>query len=196
MRAARLHRDRIIVLMSYAVAAAIVITVVTALRAGQETSTGASRQTKVRAGDGETLESTLDGLYDTISGPAGSRDWDRLRKLFLPGARLIPAIHRPDGTTEARVLSVDEFINASEPRLKEMGFYEREIHRRVERFGSVAHVFSTYESRHAPSDVRPFARGINSIQLFHDGKRWWVVTIFWDAERPGQTIPAEFAPGS
>jgi hypothetical protein len=146
--------------------------------------------------DGESIDSILGGLYDAISGPAGARDWDRLRGLFLPGARLIPAIHRADGTTDVRVLSVDEFIKASEPRLKEKGFYEQEIHRRVERFGAVAHVFSTYESRYSRSDAKPFARGINSIQLFNDGKRWWVVTIFWDSERPGQTIPAEFSPGS
>jgi hypothetical protein len=52
-----------------------------------------------------------------------------------------------------------------------------EISRRTKRFGSVAHLFSTYESRHA-KDEKPFARGINSIQLMNDGKRWWIVTVF------------------
>jgi hypothetical protein len=96
--------------------------------------------------------------------------------------------------TSSRVLSVDEFLQAIEPRVKEEGFFEREIARRVERFGAIAHVFSTYESRRAETDPQPFARGINSIQLFFDGQRWWVVTIFWDSERPNQPIPAEYLP--
>jgi hypothetical protein len=147
-----------------------------------------------RPEDVGSVEANIGALYDAISGPAGPRNWDRLRSLFLPGARLIPAGRRPDGTIAARVLSVDDFIKAIEPRVKEEGFFESEIHRRVERFGAVAHVFSTYESRRARGD-KPFVRGINSIQLFFDGKRWWVVTIFWDSERLDQPIPPEYLPG-
>jgi hypothetical protein len=149
---------------------------------------------KARAEDIMSVESIIRALYDSISGPPGTRDWDRMRGLFLPGARLIPSGRRPDGSITARVLSVDDFIKAIEPRVKDEGFYESEIHRRVERFGAIAHVFSTYESRHA-KDEKPFVRGINSFQLFFDGKRWWVVTIFWDSERPDQAIPDEYLPG-
>ena len=141
------------------------------LQAGLNAKAIAGLEGKARPADVGSLEAILDSLYDSISGPAGSRDWNRLRGLFLPGARLIPAVHRDDGTTAARVLTVDEYIKASEPRLKQEGFFEREIRRRIERFGSVAHVFSTYESRHALADAQPFARGINSIQLFFDGQR-------------------------
>jgi hypothetical protein len=119
-----------------------------------------------------------------------------MRGLFLPGARLVPAVHQADGVTIARVLTIDDFIKAIEPRIKHEGFFEREIHRHIERFGAVAHVFSTYESRHSRADAHPFARGINSIQLFFDGKRWWIVTIFWDSERPDQPIPASRLPGT
>jgi hypothetical protein len=70
-------------------------------------------------------------------------------------------------------------------------FYESEVSRKVEQFGAIAHVFSTYESRHAPEE-KPFSRGINSIQLFNDGKRWWVVTIFWDSERDGLALPEKY----
>ncbi len=71
------------------------------------------------------------------------------------------------------------------------GFFERGISNKVEQFGTVAHVFSTYESRHE-KDGKPFARGINSIQLVNDGKRWYVVTILWDQEKPGQEIPEKY----
>ena len=45
------------------------------------------------------------------------------------------------------------------------GFFEHEISRTVETFGSISQVFSTYESRRRADDEKPFARGINSIQL-------------------------------
>ncbi|MGO9469744.1 MAG: hypothetical protein ACLQIB_46920 [Isosphaeraceae bacterium] len=148
--------------------------------------------------DVKSMDAILAALYDTISGPAGERDWNRLRSLFHADARLIPcgkaAPDQDKPAIRARVLTVEEFIKAIEPRVKAEGFFEREIARRVERFGAVAHVFSTYESRHAANDPQPFVRGINSIQLFFDGTRWWVVTIFWDSERPGQAIPEGYLP--
>lgn len=75
------------------------------------------------------------------------------------------------------------------PTLKKEGFYERESHRNVQRYDAIAHVLSTYESRRAAADPTPFQRGINSIQLLFDGHRWWVVTIYWQAEHAGLPIP-------
>ncbi len=167
----------------------------TGLRASQTATQEKEKpgaRTTARPGDVESVEAILAALYDSISGPAGTRDWNRLRSLFLPGARLIPCRRGADMKSTARVLTVEEFIAAVAPRVRDEGFFESEIHRRVERFGAIAHVFSTYESRRAKQDARPFVRGINSIQLFFDSTRWWVVTIFWDSERPDQPIPKEY----
>jgi hypothetical protein len=148
--------------------------------------------------DVKSMDAILAAIYDTISGPAGGRDWDRLRSLFYADARLIPCVRvvqdQEKTKTRARVLTVEEFIKLVEPNVKARGFFEREIARRVERFGAVAHVFSTYESRHAANDPQPFVRGINSIQLFFDGTRWWAITIFWDVERADRSIPQEYLP--
>ena len=76
--------------------------------------------------------------------------------------------------------------------LEKDGFHEREIARRVEQFGHIAHVFSTYESRHRRSDPQPFMRGINSIQLFNDGTRWWVMNVTWSQETPVMPIPEDY----
>ncbi len=139
------------------------------------------------------MENILTALYEVISGPAGQRrDWDRMRALFVPGARLIPAVYRPDSTPSLRNWDVDQYITTVGPRLEASGFFEREIARRVERYGGVVHVFSTYESRRAASDPAPFARGINSIQLWNDGIRWWIVTVYWEGERPGNPIPPAY----
>ena len=74
------------------------------------------------------------------------------------------------------------------------GFFEREIARRSDCFGNVCQIFSSYESRHTASDAAPFQRGINSIQLVRDGKRWWIASVAWDIEKPESPIPAQYQP--
>lgn len=148
-----------------------------------------------RPADVASVDAIVAALYDVISGPAGQkRDWDRFYSLFRPGARLIPTGRRQDGAYGMRVLTPEEYVAGGGSRLEQNGFFEREIARRTERFGNVVHAFSTYESRHAASDAQPFARGINSIQLWNDGTRWYVVTIFWEAERPDSPIPPQYLP--
>jgi hypothetical protein len=143
--------------------------------------------------DVASIDAILAALYDVISGPAGQkRNWDRMRSLFVPGARLIPTGRRADGARSIQVWTVDQYIERVGPRLEEGGFFERELARRTERYGNIVHAFSTYDSKRLASDAQPFARGINSIQLWNDGQRWWVVTIFWEGERPDNPIPARY----
>jgi len=142
--------------------------------------------------DVATMESIIAALYDVISGPPGKRDWDRFRSLFIPGARLIPTGVRQTGEVGSRVLTPDDYIQRSAPFLEKEGFFEREVSHRVEKFANIAHIFSTYESRHGKDDAKPFMRGINSIQLMNDGKRWWIVTVFWQGEDPKNPLPAEY----
>ena len=143
--------------------------------------------------DVATMDSIIAAVYEVISGPAKSpRNWDRFRSLFVPGARLIPTGRRPTGEVLTRVLSPEDYIQGSGPRLEQNGFFEREISKRVEKYANIAHVFSTYESRHARDEEKPFARGINSFQLMNDGKRWWIVTIFWQGEDDKNPLPAEY----
>jgi len=149
--------------------------------------------------DVASIDSIITAAYDGISGPAGKkRDWDRERSLYMPGARLIPTTMEA-GTEETdpmpHILDIERYIARGEPFFEKRGFYEKEIARRTERFGQIAHVWSTYESRHNENDPEPFMRGINSIQLFNDGKRWWIVSIYWQQENASAPIPEEYLPG-
>ena len=144
-------------------------------------------------GDVNSIDAIVAAVYDVISGPAGKkRNWERMRSLFINGARLIPTSPRPPGGYGSRALTVDDYIARAEPFFEKEGFYEKEAARRTETFGQIAHVFSTYESRHAPEDAKPFQRGINSIQLMNDGNRWWVVTIFWQGEDEKNPLPERY----
>lgn len=145
--------------------------------------------------DASSIDTIIKALYDTISGPAGQeRDWARMRSLFLSGAHLIRTSIGPDGAPRAQVMDVHAYEKDTTEFFRRESFYEVEVARRVDRFGNMAHAFSTYEARHQPGDATPFKRGINSIQLFYDGKRWWVANMIWDNEREDNPLPKEYAP--
>jgi hypothetical protein len=146
-----------------------------------------------RPEDVASIPALLTAVYDTISGPAGTRDWIRFRSLFLPGARLTRSTPGPDGITGIKSMNVAEFIAAAGPVLAKEGFYETGLVNRVDRFGGIAQIFTSYESRHATTDA-PFQRGINSMQFVSDGQRWWIVSILWDIERAGNPLPPAMTP--
>jgi hypothetical protein len=144
------------------------------------------------ASDVASDDAILAALYAVISGDAGqARDWDRFRNLFHPSARLMPTAIR-DGRGVLTPLTPQDYVDRAGPNLVRDGFHEREIARRTESFGAVTHVWSTYEARRAQTDAQPFLRGINSIQLFNDGTRWWVVSVYWQAETPTLPLPADY----
>ncbi|HST52486.1 MAG TPA: hypothetical protein VLJ61_10800 [Pyrinomonadaceae bacterium] len=173
-----------------------------------ETTNTAPKTFTPRAADVSSVDNILAALYDVISGPAGkARDWDRMRSLFIPGARLMPtspvrpAGTKPDAPLTGRedyathVIDVEGYVERASKFFATEGFYEKEVARRTESYGHIVHAWSTYESRHKTDDATPFARGINSIQLMYDGKRWWVVGILWEGETPKTPLPAQYLSG-
>ena len=145
-----------------------------------------------------SIEQVVAVLYKVISGPADlERDWDGFRALFWPGTRLrLTRWTTPEGEEreDIRDYDVESFIETATPIFRESGFWEHEIWSRMERFGNIAHVLSTYESRLGSPQAKAAGRGINSIQLlFHEG-RWWIASIAWDVERANNPIPAEYLP--
>jgi len=178
--------------MRLRVAAATILFALPALARAQAPA-DTTRPPNANPADVKSLDAIITALYDVISGPAGQeRDWTRFRSLFVPGARLIPTIHPRDGTAPRTAVMTPEQYAERSTGLARNGFFEREISRTSDQFGAVTQVFSTYESRRAASDAKPFQRGINSIQLFNDGTRWYVVTIFWDGERADNPIPDKY----
>lgn len=142
-----------------------------------------------------SLDSTIKSLYDVISGEKGEkRNWGQFKLLFTPEAKLIPAGKDKYQDLKINYLSPEDYIKNSGKWLVKNGFHEKEISRRVTTFGNIAHVFSTYESFYSKEDTAPFMRGINSIQLFNDGERWWIVNILWTNETEENPIPTAYLP--
>lgn len=141
-----------------------------------------------RPEDVDSPDHIVAALYATISGPAGERDWNRFRALLLPEARFTTSTIDDAGHPVLRRRSVDDYIDKAGHYFAEHPFYESGITSKIQRFGNIAQVFSSYQSRSAP-DAKPFQRGINAIQLLNDGTRWWILSILWDSERKGNELP-------
>jgi len=130
--------------------------------------------------------------------PGKDYDWYRFRSLFLEGALLVPNIEQTGGVFTP--LSVDDFIDwldrFTDPASpQDRGFVEGEIHRVEERYGDIAHVFSTYE-KHYWGDETVLGRGVNSFQMVRHEGRWWITAIIWDEPTGGDPIPERYLPKS
>jgi hypothetical protein len=150
--------------------------------------------------DVDTIDHLMSALYGVISGPAGQpRNWDRFRSLFLPDGRMgviraaTPATaDKPAFAGDVVLFTPDTYVQRDTPFFAKNGFYEHSIANRVEEFGNLATVWSTYKSRHEATDAHPFARGINALQLVHAQGRYWIASIIWDDERDGLKIPEKY----
>ena len=140
--------------------------------------------------DVSTVDGIVKAFYEVISGPKGQpRQWGRDRTLYMPGVRFV-SMNEQDGKIRAGVMTHQQYVNGSNGSFLAGGFHEREINRVERRFGNIAHVFSVYE--YTNDDKTEKGRGINSIELYWDGTRWWISFASWDEERPGNPIPKEF----
>lgn len=142
--------------------------------------------------DVQSVDALVAAVYNVISGPRGQpRNWNRMRSLFVPGARLVP-IRETGSHADVVLLDVDGYIARASTRMEAEGFFEKSVANRIEQYGNLITVWSTYESRHDESDPKPFARGINSFQILKDGDRYWVVQIMWEAETPMTPILSKY----
>lgn len=149
---------------------------------------------KANQADVATIESTVRAFYDAISTPAGGRlSRDRLRSLFVPAGRIV--VVRPPNSGRAAdliFLSPEGYAAISDAQTASEGFFDRNLANHIERFGVMAHVYSSYESRSDRESVKPMARGIKSFELLNSDNRWYIVQVYFDSERPDNPIPDHY----
>ena len=88
-------------------------------------------------------------------------------------------------------MTLSEFTDIVIAAIGKEGHVEREIAQRVDVYGNIANVWSSFESRKTPNDPQ-VTRGINSIQLMNDGKRWWISGALWQHETAETPIPSKY----
>jgi len=144
-----------------------------------------------------SVNGIIHALYDAISGPAGQeRDWNTFRSLFAENARMYISVpDKANGGTVLKSITPDEYAERNKTRLSDIGFNEDELYRIINTYGAGTQVFSTYESHHTNKNgEEEITQGINSIQLFFDGERYYVVSIFWDANAKDIAVPERYLP--
>lgn len=140
--------------------------------------------------DVSTIDGIVKAFYEVVSGGKGvPRQWSRDKTLYTPDIRFV-GMSEKDGKINAGVMTHNRYVNGSNEFFVTEGFTEREINRVVRKFGNIAHVFSSYEF--FTEDKKESGRGINSLELFWDGTRWWISAVTWEEERPNNPIPKEF----
>lgn len=150
--------------------------------------------------DADALRATIDALYAAFCfDPGAEPDWATQRRIYLAGAVFIPPL-RADRTPETvgvqdskRFLADFAEYVASEP-YRASGFHERIIGLDVGVFGGVAHAFVAFEG-FVPGDGATVTRGLDSLQLVHDGERWRLVSFTTQYEADGLVLPERFRSG-
>jgi hypothetical protein len=150
-----------------------------------------------RPEDVSSIEGIVKASYETISGGVGvPRQWGRDESLFDPNVRFVAVERDPkSGATVTMITTHQEFVDEADESTVKEGFTERELGHKIERYGNVATVLSSYEGKNA-STGKVVTRGVNIFQLYFDGKRWWILSMVWDQETPTNPIPRELLPKS
>lgn len=144
-----------------------------------------------RSGDVSSIHNIVEAFFNAISAPkGGTLDRERLQSLFVPNGRveiLIPSSGAQ--STDVVFVSPDVYADKSNTAMKDEGFFDHALAMRVEHFGVMAHVYSSYESRKNLDDAKPFVRGVKSFELLNSGGQWYITQVAWDREREGNPIP-------
>ena len=155
---------------------------------------GALGQDEARPEDVTTIDGIMDAYYEVVSGPAGvERQWARDRSLHHPEAQVAIVRGGDNGSAELRIMTLSEFHGPPGPA--QNAFYEFEINREVRRHGANAHVWSTYEWR-SEENGPARGRGVNSIQMFYDGTRWWITEWMYDGRTDAPAVQDAYLPES
>ena len=140
--------------------------------------------------DVETIDGIINAYYDVISGPAEQpRDWKRDLSLHHPDALVIVTGKSKDNKPYIVTQNLSEYHRSF--GIPKVGFWEYEIKRETQKFGNLTHVWSTYETKKEKNGPVT-ERGINSIQLYYDGNRWWILSWMFDSERADNPIPKKY----
>jgi hypothetical protein len=138
------------------------------------------------ASEPEGIPAALDAA---ISGPA-DKDRACMKALLAPEARLIFASGGPDGAPAYRLESLDQWTARTRTRGHAL-LEERQLKVRIERYGAIAHLWSSYALL---SDGKQVARGVNSIEAIGDAGGWRITTLMVQAESAATPLPRDYLP--
>lgn len=162
----------------------------------KEKTAAESPSTEKNQADVSTLDEIVKAFYESISFAIGRQpDYRRLRSLFHKQGLITP----PKNEKEKNILvmDLDTYIKSSTENIvitgmERKGLLQSEIARRMQSFGNMAQIVSTFEAKHTTGDTTPLCRGLYGIQLIRENHRWWIISVLWENERPGLQVPRAY----
>ena len=141
--------------------------------------------------DVASIENIGSAYYEIVSGPIGqARDFDRLRNLFHPEAKLIYSYwSEEEQVNKLMHMDIEGYIEKLD-YLDQRGFYEKELYVSTESYGSITQSVSTY--KFWMEDKTAEGRGLTSYQYFWDGNRYWILSMFWMMESEKYPLPKSY----
>ncbi|MFC0429688.1 hypothetical protein [Kutzneria buriramensis] len=138
---------------------------------------------KARAEDVASPEAIVTALHDSVNGPKGAWNSDRLRSLCVPNVLFACLTVNEDGETTVNNCPLDDFIRLVEEKHAESGWYERtteivSVSTVAKKGGALAVVHYAGEASSTPDGMLE-EQGETQAILMHDGVRWWVVADTW-----------------
>ncbi|MGD1845226.1 MAG: hypothetical protein ACFB10_07525 [Salibacteraceae bacterium] len=143
-----------------------------------------------------SLDATIVTFYQLLSGPAGPRDWEKLRGYCAADAQFNAVTYAEDGSPSPLIGTIDNYINNAGPFFEKNGFEIREIKRKTQIYGNIAQIFSTYQASYTlAGNAEKFEeRGVYSFQLIRTSSGWQFLHVFWNVESPFDPLPEEHLP--
>lgn len=133
----------------------------------------------------KSIDAIVKKGLDIISGEKGEiRDWEAFRNLFTATATFSFVQHDTSGNSRYRSFTLEEFVRIGRRGYEGNGFLEYELNKTVNEYNGIAHVFQSYYAKGLREE-----KGINSYQLMHDGKRWWITSLIWVSNENGTPLP-------
>ncbi|WP_422104471.1 hypothetical protein [Winogradskyella sp.] len=141
--------------------------------------------------DVTTIDHIGKAYYEIVSGPIGEkRNFDRLRNLFHPKATLIYSYWSEENQENKLMhMDIESYIEKLD-YLDKKGFYEEELYASSDSYGAIVQSISTY--KFWMEDKTAEGKGLTSYQYFWDGKRYWILSMFWMMESEAYKIPKKF----
>jgi hypothetical protein len=137
--------------------------------------------------DVNSVDAIINAYYDVVSG-SSNEPWEFERDKYIHTGHAVITRLDENGKAESHTLEV-EYIPIGLSSKED--FYEKELKRKVSKYGNIAQVWSAFEIRTDPN-AESNIRGLNSIQLHYENGRWFIDSWTCEMESEKNTLVAEF----
>jgi hypothetical protein len=137
--------------------------------------------------DVKTVDAIINAYYDVVSG-SSSEPWEFERDKYIHSENAVITRLDDNGKAESHTLEAEYIPIGLSPK---EDFYEKELKRKVSKYGNIAQVWSAFEIR---TDLKTESniRGLNSIQLHYENGRWWIDSWTCEMESEKSSVVTEF----